>query len=63
MKNILPKGDTTNWYYKLYTVTDFINDTIPSYTNNLPKRYNEASLKTELTLNENGNVMKRSQSN
>ena len=24
------KGDTTNWSYKLYKITEIINDTIPS---------------------------------
>ena len=55
------KGDTTNWSYKLYKITEIINDTIPSYKiNNLPERYNESLLKkTNLTLEENDNVMKK----
>ena len=38
-----------------------INDTIPSYKiDNLKERYNEALLKkTELTIKENDNVMKK----
>ena len=53
--------DTTNWSYKLYKITELINDTIPAYKiDNLPERYNESLLKkTELTLKENDNVMKK----
>ena len=49
-----------NWSYKLYKVTEIINDTIPTYhIEKLPERYNEALLKkTELTLKENKAVMK-----
>ena len=55
------KGDTTNWSYKLFKITEIINDTIPSYKiNNLPERYNESLLKkTNLTLKENNSVMKK----
>ena len=55
------KSDTTIWSYKLYKVTEIINDTIPSYhIDNLPERYNESLLKkTELTMKENDNVMKK----
>ena len=54
------KGDTTNWSYKLYKITEIVNDTIPSYKiNNLPEKYNESLLKkTDLKLKENDNVMK-----
>ena len=60
LKRTFSKGDTTNWSYKLYKITETINDTIPSYKiNNLPERYNESLLKkTILTLKENDNVMK-----
>ena len=55
------KGDTTNWSYKFYKITEVINDTIPSYRiDNSPERYNEALLKTsELTMKENDSVMKK----
>ena len=55
------KSDTTNWSYKLYKITEIINDTIPTYhIDNLKERYNESLLKkTELTLKENYNVMKK----
>ena len=60
LKKTFSKGDTTNWSYKMYKITEIINDTIPSYKiDNLKERYNEALLKkTELTLKENDNVMK-----
>ena len=55
------KGDTPNWSYKLYKIKEINNDTTPSYRlDNLPERYNEALLKkTELTMKENKNVMKK----
>ena len=61
LKKTFSKGDTTNWSYKLYRITEIINDTIPSYhIDNLKERYNESLLKkTELTLKENDNVMKK----
>ena len=61
LKKTFSKGDTTNWSYKLYKITEIINDTIPSYKiDNLPERYNESLLKkTDLTLKENISVMKK----
>ena len=61
LKRTFSKGDTTNWSYKLYKITEIINDTIPSYKiDNLSERYNEALLKkTELTMKENNSVMKK----
>ena len=39
LKNIFSKGVMTNWSYKLYEITETINDTIPSYKmNQLPER-------------------------
>ena len=53
------KGDTTNWSYKLFKITEIVNHTIPSYKiDNLPERYNEFLLK-ELTMKENNSVMKK----
>ena len=51
----------TNWSYKLYKITEILNDTIPSYhIDNLKERYNESLLKkTDLTMKENDNVMKK----
>ena len=31
LKKTFSKGDTTNWSYELYKITENINDTIPSY--------------------------------
>ena len=61
LKKTFSKGDTTNWSYKLYKITEIINDTIPSYKiDNLSKRYNESLLKkTDLTLKENNSFMKK----
>ena len=61
LKKTFSKSDTTNWSYKLYKITEIINDTIPSFKiNNLPERYNESLLKkTNLTLKENKDVMKK----
>ena len=61
LKRTFSKGDTTNWSYKLYKITEIINDTIPSYKiDNLSERYNESLLKkTELTMKENKDVMKK----
>ena len=61
LKKTFSKGDTTNWSYKLYKITEIINDTIPSYKiDNLIERYNESLLKkTELTMKENNSVMKK----
>ena len=60
-KKTFSKGDTTNWSYKLYKITEIINDTIPSYKiDNSPERYNQSLLKkTELTMKENNTVMKK----
>ena len=61
LKKTFSKGDTTNWSYKLYKITEIIKDTIPSYhIDNLPESYNEALLKkTDLSMKENDNVMKK----
>ena len=61
IKKVFSKGDSTSWSYKLYTITEVIHDTIPSYRiNYLPERYNEnLLLPTKLTLDENNQVMKK----
>ena len=61
LKKTFSKGDTTNWSYTLYKITEIINDTIPSYKiNNLPERYNQSLLKkTNLTMKENKDVIKK----
>ena len=61
LERTFSKGDTTNWSYKLYKITELINDTIPSYQiDNLKERYNESSLKkTELSMKEINSVKKK----
>ena len=60
-RNFCSKSDSTNWSYKLYTITEIIYDTIPSYRIDfLPERYDEALLKkSKLTLDENEVVMQK----
>ena len=60
IKRVFSKGDSTNYSYKLYTKTEIIHDTIPSYRNDyLPERYNEnLLLPTKLSLGENNQVIK-----
>ena len=61
IKKLFSKSDSTNWSYKLYKITEIINDTISAYKiNNLLERYNESLLKkTELTIEKNDIVMKK----
>ena len=60
IKRVFSKGGSTNYSYKLYTITEVIHDTIPSYRiDYLPERYNEnLLLPTKLTLDENNKIMK-----
>ena len=60
IKKVFSKGDSTNFNYLLYTITQVIHDTIPSYRiNYLTERYSEyLLLPTKLTLEENTQVMK-----
>ena len=61
LKRTFSKGDTTNWSYKLYKITEIVKDTEPAYKiDNLKERYNESLLKkTELAMKENNTVMKK----
>ena len=61
IKRVFSKRDSENRSYKLYTTTEVIHDTIPSYRfNYLPERYNKNFLiPTKLTLEENNQVMKK----
>ena len=61
IKRVISKGDSTNYSYKIYTITEVIHDTIPAYRiDYLPERYNEnLLLPTKLTLDENNQVMKK----
>ena len=60
IKRVFSKGDSTNWSYKLYTITEVIPDIISSYRiDYLPERYNQnLILPTKLTLDENYKIMK-----
>ena len=60
IKRVFSKGDSTNWSYKFYTITEIIHDTIPSYRiDYLPERYNEnLLLPTKLSLEQNNQIMK-----
>ena len=60
IKRVFSRGDSTNYSYKLYTITEVIHDTIPSYKlNYLPERYNENQLlPKKLSFDENNRVMK-----
>ena len=59
-KRVFSKGESTNCSYKLYTITEVIHDTIPSYRlDYLPERYNEnLLLPTKLSPEENNQVIK-----
>ena len=61
IERVLSKGDSTNYSYKLYTKTEIIHDTTPSYRiDYLPESFNEnLILPTKLTLDENNQVMKK----
>ena len=61
IKRVFSKGESTNYSYKLYTITEIIHDTIPSYRiDYLPERFNEnLLLPTKLSLEENNQVMKK----
>ena len=60
IKRDFSKSDSTNWSYKLYTITEIIHDTIPSYRiDYLPEIYNQnVLLPTKLTLEQNNQIMK-----
>ena len=60
-KRVFSIGDSTNFSYKLYKITEAIHDTIPSYRiEYLPEMYNEnLLLSTKLALEQNYQVMKK----
>ena len=60
IRRVFSKSDSTNWSYKIYTITEVIHDTIPSYRiDYLPERYNEnLLLPTKLSFEQNNEVMK-----
>ena len=60
IKRVFSKGDSTNYSYKLYTITEVIHDTIPSYRiEYLQERYNEnLLLPTKLSIDKNNKILK-----
>ena len=60
IRKVFSKGDSTKYSYEVYTITEVIHDTVPSYRiDYLPEIYNEnLLLPTKLTLEENNEVMK-----
>ena len=61
IKWVFSFGYSTNYSYKLYTVTEVIHDTIPTYRiDYIPESYNENLLSsTNLILDENNQVMRK----
>ena len=61
IKRVFCKGDSTNFNCKVYTITEVIHDTIPSYRiDYLPERYNQnLLLPTKLPIEENNQIMKK----
>ena len=60
IERVFSRGDSTNWSNNLYTLTEVIHDTIPSYRiDYLTERYNENFISsTKLHLEEINKVMK-----
>ena len=60
IKKVFSKGDSTNYSYHVFAITEVIHDTVPSYRiNYIPERYNEnLLLPTKLSLEQNNQVMK-----
>ena len=60
IKRVFSKGDSRNFSYRLYTITEVIHNTIPSHRIKfLPERYTEnLLLHTELSLEQNNEVLK-----
>ena len=61
IKRVFSKRDTTNWSYKLYTITEIVDDSIPGYRiDSLPERYDQTLLQiSKLFLQENKLVMEK----
>ena len=55
IKKVFSKGDSTNYSYNLYTITEAIHDTMPPYRiDYLPERYiGNLLLSTKLSLEQN----------
>ena len=61
INKMFSKGDTTNWSFKIYKITEMFTDTIPNHRiEKLPEKYNESlPKKTNLTIKENKDIMKK----
>ena len=61
VKRVFSKRDSTNWSYKLYTISEVSHDTIPTYRiDYLPERYRKKMLlPTKVSLDENNQIMKK----
>ena len=61
IEKVFSKGDSTNYSYNLYTITEVLHNTIPSYRfDYLTGRYNENLLRLrKLTLEQNKQVTKK----
>ena len=60
INRVFSKSDSTNWSYKIYSETEVIHNTIPSYQIDYsPERYNEnLIMPTKLSLEQNKKIMK-----
>ena len=60
IRKVFSKGDSTDYSYQFYTITEVIHDIIPSYRiDYLPERYYEnLSLPRKLSLGQNNKNMK-----
>ena len=60
IKRVFSKEDSTNYSYKLYTITEIIHDTIPIYRiDYLPERYNQnLLLSIKLFLEQSNKIIK-----
>ena len=58
---VFSKSDSTNWSYEIYTNTEVIHNTSPSYRiDHLPEMFNRnLLLPTKLTLEENHQLIKK----
>ena len=60
IKRVFSNCDSTNWSYKLHTITEVLHNTLPSYRiNYTPERYKENQLRsTNLILEQSNQVIK-----
>ena len=58
---VFSQGDSTNWSFRFYTITEVNHDTITSYSIKvLPEKYIKSlSKRTQVCLDKNSQVMKR----